>query len=122
MLAGLKGYPTFPHYVAAKHALVGLAQTLAIGFGADGVRVNSVHPTSVATTMVLNDGCYRLFRPDLENPGREEFAAASQETHLLPAPWVEVEDVVNCILFLASEEARSLTVVALPVDLGAGIK
>jgi SDR family mycofactocin-dependent oxidoreductase len=121
-LAGLKGYPNIPHYVAAKHALVGLSRTLAIEFGADSVRVNSVHPTSVATEMVLNDGCYRLFRPDLENPGRDDFAAASQETHLLPKPWVEIEDVVNCVLFLASEEARSLTGVALPVDLGAGVK
>jgi (+)-trans-carveol dehydrogenase len=37
-------------------------------------------------------------------------------------PWVESVDVANAALFLASDEARYITGVALPVDLGALLK
>jgi NAD(P)-dependent dehydrogenase (short-subunit alcohol dehydrogenase family) len=32
------------------------------------IRVNTVHPTTVATEVILNEPTYKLFRPDLENP------------------------------------------------------
>ena len=38
---------------------------------------------------------------------------------LLPIDWVESIDVSNAVLFLASDEARYITGVALPVDAGA---
>ena len=37
----------------------------------------------------MNDMTYRLFRPDLQNPGPDDFAPLSQMTHTLPVPWVE---------------------------------
>jgi NAD(P)-dependent dehydrogenase (short-subunit alcohol dehydrogenase family) len=40
----------------------------------------------------------------------------------LPLPWLEPVDVANAVLFLASDEARAITGVALPVDLGALLK
>ena len=40
----------------------------------------------------------------------------------LPVPWIEPVDVANAVLFLASDEARAITGVALPVDLGAMLK
>ena len=40
----------------------------------------------------------------------------------LPMPWVEPVDIANAALFFASEEARYITGVALPVDLGALLK
>ena len=42
--------------------------------------------------------------------------------HVLPVPWVESLDVSNAVLFLASDESRYLTGVALPVDAGLLIK
>ncbi|MCW2890142.1 MAG: putative carveol dehydrogenase, partial [Streptosporangiaceae bacterium] len=57
--------------------------------------------------------------PDIENPTREDFGAASAATILLPIDWVESIDVSNALLFLASDEARYITGVALPVDAGA---
>jgi len=36
----------------------------------------------------------------------------------LPQPWVEPVDVSNAVLFLASDEARFITGVTLPVDGG----
>jgi NAD(P)-dependent dehydrogenase (short-subunit alcohol dehydrogenase family) len=41
---------------------------------------------------------------------------------VLPVPWVESEDVANAVLFLASDESRYMTGVALPVDAGLLIK
>ena len=37
---------------------------------------------------------------------------------LLAIPWVEAVDVANACLFLASDEARYITAVSLPVDAG----
>jgi NAD(P)-dependent dehydrogenase (short-subunit alcohol dehydrogenase family) len=42
-----------------------------------------------------------------------------QHVNALPVPWIEPEDVSNAIAFLASDEARYITGVALPVDAGA---
>jgi NAD(P)-dependent dehydrogenase (short-subunit alcohol dehydrogenase family) len=43
-----------------------------------------VHPTTVATPMILNEPTYRLFRPDLENPTREDFEVAARTLNKLP--------------------------------------
>jgi len=42
--------------------------------------------------------------------------------NVLPIPWVDPVDISNAVLFLASDEARYITGVALPVDAGAVIK
>jgi NAD(P)-dependent dehydrogenase (short-subunit alcohol dehydrogenase family) len=84
----------------------------------DGMRA-AVNPTQVDTDMIQNDVMYRLFVPDEENPSREQFAAASRATALLPVDWIESIDVSNALLFLASDAARYITGVALPVDAGA---
>jgi (+)-trans-carveol dehydrogenase/(-)-trans-carveol dehydrogenase len=60
--------------------------------------------------------------PDIEHPTAEEFRPASQALNALPIPWVEPVDISNALLFLASDEARYITGVTLPVDAGAAIK
>ena len=42
--------------------------------------------------------------------------------HMLPIPWVTPEDISNAVLFLASDEARYITGVTLPVDAGSCLK
>lgn len=121
-VAGLKAYGNTAHYVAAKHGVVGLMRTLALELAGDSIRVNSIHPTQVDTTMIHNDAIYGLFLPDEENRGREEFAVVSQDMQALPIPWVDTVDISNAVVFLASDEARYITGVTLPVDAGAMIK
>jgi (+)-trans-carveol dehydrogenase len=121
-VAGLKSYPGMAHYVAAKHGVTGLARGLAAELAAHRIRVNSVHPTQVDTDMIQNDIMYRLFRLDLENPGRDDFAAASRATGLLPVDWVEPADVSSAVAFLAADDSRYITGAALPVDAGALIR
>ncbi|MFC7675307.1 mycofactocin-coupled SDR family oxidoreductase [Mycolicibacterium sp. GCM10028919] len=121
-VGGLKAYPHTGHYVAAKHGVIGLMRTFAVELGAQNVRVNSVCPTNVNTPLFMNDGTMKLFRPDLENPGPEDMKVVGQMMHTLPIGWVEPEDVANAVLFLASDEARYITGVALPVDGGSCLK
>lgn len=121
-IGGLKAYSHFGHYVAAKHGVVGLMRAFAVELGQHMIRVNSVHPTHVNTPMVMNDANYRLFRPDLENPGPDDIAPICQAFHTLPIPWVEPEDISNAVLFLASDESRYVTGATLPIDAGSCLK
>jgi (+)-trans-carveol dehydrogenase len=122
-VAALKGAADMSAYVSAKHGVLGLMRTLALELGPQLIRVNSVLPTNVNTPMFMNEGAYKLFRPDLENPGPADVAeVAAAFMHVLPVGWVEPEDISNAILFLVSDEARYITGVALPVDAGALIK
>jgi SDR family mycofactocin-dependent oxidoreductase len=120
--AGLKGYANVSHYVSAKHGVVGLMRTLAQELAPHMIRVNSIHPTQVDTPMIMNETAFRLFLPDREHPTVEDFAPVSQMMNALPIPWVDPVDISNAVLFLASDEARYITGVPLPVDAGALIK
>ena len=48
--------------------------------------------------------------------------AVCQMMHTLPIGWVEPDDIGNAVLFLASEEARYVTGVTLPIDGGSCLK
>ena len=132
-LLGLKAMPHTAAYSAAKFAAVGLAQALAAEVGQYGIRVNTIHPTTVSTDINFkNEPLKRMFRPDLDHsPSEAEFGEASSALNLLwdPArfqshavPWVESSDISNAVLFLASDEARYVTGLRMSVDAGALIK
>jgi SDR family mycofactocin-dependent oxidoreductase len=122
--AGLKALQNMGHYVAAKHGVVGLMRTLALELAPDFIRVNSVHPTGVNTDMIQNPPTYELFAPDLPAAGltREALTPRFQQLNALPVPWVEPADISDAVLWLASDEARYVTGITLPVDAGATIK
>ena len=121
-VGGLKAYPHCGNYVAAKHGVVGLMRSFGVELGQHMIRVNSVHPTHVSTDMIMNEGTWKMFRPDLENPGPDDMAPICQMFHMLPIPWVEARDISNAVLFFASDEARYVTGVTLPVDAGSCLK
>jgi SDR family mycofactocin-dependent oxidoreductase len=121
-VAGNKAYPHVGHYVAAKHGVIGLMRAFAVELGPRMIRVNAVLPTHVSSPLLMNDATYRAFRPELENPGPDDLAPVCQSFHFLPVPWVTPEDISNAVLFLASDEARYITGVELPVDAGSCLK
>ena len=121
-IAGLMGLPHAAHYTATKHGINGMVKSLANELAPHRIRVNSVNPTNVATPMILDPAMYRFFRPDLENPAKEDAVPAFKSMILLDQPWVEAEEVSNAVLWLCSEEARSVTGVQLPVDAGTLVK
>ncbi|WP_431240222.1 mycofactocin-coupled SDR family oxidoreductase [Mycolicibacterium aichiense] len=115
---GLRGTAGTAHYTASKHAIVGLARTLANELGPRSIRVNTVHPGAVATPMVRNEATYKRLRPDLDNPTEADAAEVLAARNLLPVPWVEPVDVANAVVFLASDQARYITGTQLVVDAG----
>ncbi|MTD54331.1 mycofactocin-coupled SDR family oxidoreductase [Amycolatopsis pithecellobii] len=121
-IGGLRGMMNVAHYVSAKHAIVGLMRTMANELAPHRVRVNTVHPTNVDTEMIQNPGTYRMFAPDAPEPTQEAALPAFVGINALEVPWVEPVDISNALLFLASDEARYVTGVTLPVDAGAMIK
>nr|MDT0664387.1 mycofactocin-coupled SDR family oxidoreductase [Micromonospora sp. DSM 115978] len=121
-MMGLRGSGYIAHYSAAKHGLVGLMRSLANELAPHMIRVNTVHPGTVRTPMVDNPSLISALRPDLENPTIEDAAEFLGHYHLLPVSLIESVDVANAVLFLASDEARYVTGVALPVDAGASAK
>jgi len=116
--SGLRGNANAAHYSASKHAVVGLARTLANELGPQSIRVNTIHPGAVATPMVRNPATFKRLRPDLENPTEADAAEVLATRNLLPVPWVEPVDVANAAVFLASEEGRYITGTQLVVDAG----
>ncbi|WP_219418191.1 mycofactocin-coupled SDR family oxidoreductase [Pseudonocardia nigra] len=111
---GLKGLPFLLPYVAAKHALVGMARSLALEFADRGIRVNTVHPTGVDTPQGHSPVLPGLLerRPDL----------GPVFMNSLPVARIESIDVSNALVFLASDEARYVTGTAFPVDAGSTIR
>jgi (+)-trans-carveol dehydrogenase len=118
----LRAQPGLGPYGSSKTGVIGLMRALALELGEHSIRVNSIHPTTVNTPMLINDINFRLFRPDLENPQLEDVVPVYRTLNVLPVPWVEAEDIANAVIFLASDEGRYITGVALPVDAGYTLK
>lgn len=117
--AGLKGFYGAPAYNAAKHGVVGLMRSLALELAPNQIRVNSVHPTSVGTPMILNEVFPKLVRMDLPDPGVDDAAEFLRTMQPMDVPWIDPDDVSNAVLFLSSDEARYITGTTLAVDAGA---
>jgi len=100
-------------------------KTLALELGPQNVRVNAVCPTNVDTPMLVNDRLMKLFMPHLERPTRADAEAEDSNyraANAIPIPWVDPVDISNAVLFLASDEARYITGIAMPVDAGFLVK
>jgi SDR family mycofactocin-dependent oxidoreductase len=115
--AGLNAFPNMAHYTAAKHGVTGLMRSLAVELAPHGIRANSVHSTTVNTPMVQN----RAFWALLGSEDAEGAKAGFQSLNALPVPYVEAIDVTNAVLYLASDDARYVTGVTLPVDAGSAM-
>jgi SDR family mycofactocin-dependent oxidoreductase len=117
-LAAIHANPNTAHYAAAKAGLVMLMKVMAKELAPQNIRVNTIHPTTVATEMILNDPTYRLFRPDLENPTRADFEKAARTLNKLPIVAVEAVDISNAVLYLVSDDGRYVTGTTHVVDAG----
>lgn len=119
---GLRSSGGIPAYTAAKHGLVGLMRSAAHELAPYRIRVNSIHPGTVRTPMVENEGMFKLFRPDLEAPTAEDVAPGFAAMNIFPEPWLEASDITDAVMWLVSDSGRYVTGITLPVDLGATIK
>jgi NAD(P)-dependent dehydrogenase (short-subunit alcohol dehydrogenase family) len=105
-VAGLAGGHPSLLYPTSKGAVVNMTRAMAAHHGSEGIRVNCVAPGMVYTPMVYSRG----MSPEMREARRERSLLKTEGTG-----W----DVGNAVLFLASDEARWVTGVILPVDAGA---
>lgn len=112
--AGIKGTPLHLPYTASKHGIVGLSKSLANELAAVRVRVNTVHPTGVATGMrpASLHSLIREKRPDL----------ATLFVNALPVVMAEAIDISHAVLYLVSDESRYVTGLEFKVDAGVTIR
>jgi SDR family mycofactocin-dependent oxidoreductase len=109
--AGLKGLPFLLPYSVAKHGLTGLMRCLANELGPKNVRVNCIHPTGVETPMSAASVEFPRLLEALPE-------AAAMFANTLPVESLQPEDISSTVVFLASDQARFITGVSLPVDAG----
>ncbi|WP_280270649.1 mycofactocin-coupled SDR family oxidoreductase [Nocardia wallacei] len=109
-------------YSFAKQVVAHYVNDLANQLAKQSIRINAVHPTNVNTAMLHNEGMYRVFRPDLTSPTREDAEAAFPAMQAMPIPYIEPQDVSDLVVFLAGDESRYITGSQLRVDAGGFVK
>jgi SDR family mycofactocin-dependent oxidoreductase len=109
-------------YAWSKRVLIQYTEHLALHLAPRFVRVNAMHPTNCNTHLLHNDFLYKTFRPDLEDPKREDVEPAFVYFQAMPIPYVEPVDIANLAVFLASDESRYITGQQIRVDAGSLLK
>ncbi len=112
--AAIKGTPLHIPYTASKLGVVGMSKALANELAAHNIRVNTVHPTGVATGM----NPASLFT--LLTEARADLAPLFGNA--LPVPMVDALDISNAVLYLISDEGRYVTGLEFKVDAGVTLK
>ncbi|HTO84564.1 MAG TPA: 3-hydroxybutyrate dehydrogenase [Methylomirabilota bacterium] len=102
-------------YVAAKHGILGLTKTVALEVAEHGITANAICPGYVMTPLVQKQIPEQAkARGISEDAVVRDVLLAAQSTRR----FVEVSEVAALAVFLASDDARSITGTALPVDGG----
>jgi NAD(P)-dependent dehydrogenase (short-subunit alcohol dehydrogenase family) len=105
-VAGLKGFPGMPAYVASKHGVIGLTKTAALEYAKQNIRINAVCPGAIRTPM-------------LERYMQDSKEAEQQLVNMEPIGRLgEPEEIAHAALWLCSEAASFITGQAIPVDGG----
>lgn len=106
-VAGTVAVPQSAIYVASKHAVEGLTRSAALDYARQGIRVNSLAPAGIATEML------EQVTGGLTSP-RGVDLADRHPVGRIGTP----EEVAAAVVYLASDEARFITGITLPVDGG----
>ena len=112
--AGFNGVPRKTHYVTAKASLRAFTKAVALEVGEHGIRCNCIVPGAIDTELWQN-----WVRRTGDERGME--FDAMRERMLANVPLRDIsstDDVANLALFLASDEARTITGQSVVVDAG----
>ncbi len=109
--AGVKGYAYVSAYVAAKHAVVGFARSLALETATSGVTVNALCPGYTETELVA--GSIDRIAAKTGRSRDEALAGMIKDTPLRRL--VKPEEVAAACVWLASEQAAAVTGAVIPI-------
>lgn len=101
------------HYTASKHGVAGLTKALSVELAPRGIRVNAVCPGAA-----LTEGAVAFVEAGAPHGVDLDAQWAGIEARTPMRRLVEVNEVADAVLFLASDMAVSITGVLLPVDGG----
>jgi SDR family mycofactocin-dependent oxidoreductase len=118
-ISGLTVELNVGHYAASKHGVNGLMRTLSGELAPFGIRVNSINPTNVNTTMINNPRYNRLFAGGKDGATQDDALDALIAMHALPVPFLDPIDVSNAVVYLASDDGRFVTGTTHVIDAGA---
>ncbi|MFY3793572.1 3-hydroxybutyrate dehydrogenase [Ureibacillus sp. MALMAid1270] len=112
---GLVGFAGKAAYNSAKHGVIGLTKVAALETATDGITVNAICPGYVDTPLVRNQlsDLAKTRNVSLENVLEEVIYPLVPQKRLL-----DVSEVANLVLFIASEEAKGMTGQAVVLDGG----
>jgi len=120
-VSGLKGLPFVGAYTASKHGLQGLARVLAQELAEHGIRVNTVNPGPIATPLTTDETGPALLSGD----GPEATLFISSFKTMLPidkSGFLEAKEVAAAVAWLASDDSKYVTGLAVPVDAGVMVR
>jgi 3-oxoacyl-[acyl-carrier protein] reductase len=112
--AGWSGMERKSHYSAAKGALIVLTRTMAKELGPHGIRANCVVPGSINTELLAN-----YYKRVAGERGVDESVLWAESADRVPLKTISTpEDIAHMAIFLASDQARTVTGQAINVDAG----
>lgn len=114
-LAVLESYP-YVAYKTSKAGVVAMTEQIAYMYAADGIRANVILPGLMNTPMAVEA------RVAATGKTREQIIAERDAKVPLGRRMGTAWDVAHAALFLASDEARFITGVSLPVDGGSHVR
>lgn len=120
--SGMEAGPGGAGYAFAKQVVAHYVNDLALQLAPKNIRVNAIHPANCNTDMLHSRPMYKAFRPDLQEPTREDAELTFPVFHAMPVPYVEPEDVSEVVVFLASDASRYITGQQIRVDAGGYLK
>jgi SDR family mycofactocin-dependent oxidoreductase len=119
---GREGMTEMPHYVAAKHGVVGLTKSFAYELGPKGIRVNTIMPGPVFTALQNNPDSRKWIVSEDEDPGPDRIIEATRAWHALRGrPSLPASAIADAVIWLASDESQHVTGIELPIDAGHSI-
>lgn len=119
--AGVKATPGNSHYAASKHGLTALTNSLALEAGQYGIRVNSIHPYSVATPMTENDAMMGVFAAHpsyLHGFAPMPYLPVGQSATGKRSDFMNVDEVADVVVWLAGDNSATLSGSQISVDRG----
>jgi NAD(P)-dependent dehydrogenase (short-subunit alcohol dehydrogenase family) len=106
-ILGKVGFATSSHYAAAKHGIIGLTQSAALEYSAEGIRINAICPGFIDTPLLKKGGI-------TDHQEVKELIVSLHPMKRLG----KAEEIANGFIFLASNESSFMSGTAIEIDGG----